>query len=68
MRLDDYLGFGATFAFGAWWVVFPRSVITLYTWFHRGAVRVPGEFGVRIAGAFWLAISAFVLMSFLASR
>jgi hypothetical protein len=65
MSLGDY-GFGAALAFGVWWIVFPRSVIRFYTWFHRGRVAMPRPIGVRLAGFLWVAL--IVLASLLANR
>ncbi|MEY2408095.1 MAG: hypothetical protein QOF48_765 [Verrucomicrobiota bacterium] len=41
-------------AFGLWCVLFPHSVIRFYTWFHRGRVKMPEPFGVRLAGEIWV--------------
>lgn len=53
MKTSDYLGFALAVGFGLWWVVFPTSVITFYTWFHKGRVKTPSASGVRLAGAMW---------------
>ena len=65
MRPSDYLGFGASFGFGLWWLLFPRSVIGFYTWFHGGRARIPGTFGVRLCGALLVALVFAVMVSFL---
>lgn len=60
MKLSDYLGFGLTLGFGLWWLVFPKSVIKFYTWFHRGEAKMPGTFGIRIAGMLWIVLVSVV--------
>jgi len=66
MKPSDYFGFAAALSFGLWWLAFPRTVIVLYTWFHRGRVAMPPTSGVRIAGALWLALV--VVVAFIFSR
>jgi hypothetical protein len=56
MAASDYIGFCLALAFGLWWLAFPGSVIRFYTWFHRGRVRMPSRFGIRLAGALWIAL------------
>lgn len=68
MKLDDYLGFGVALLFGIWLLVFPRSVIRFYGWFHRGTVRMPAAFGVRLSGALWITLVSAVLITFLVRR
>ena len=53
--------------FGVLPLVFPRTVIAFYTWFHRGKVRMPEPFGMRLAGLIWLAVVA-ALMVFAAIK
>jgi len=36
MALTDYIGVSLFLAFGLWWLLFPKSVISFYNWFHRG--------------------------------
>ena len=63
MKLIDYLGFGVFVGLGVWWLVFPRSVIRFYTWFHKGAVTMPGTFGIRLLGGLWIAlVSVFMIV------
>jgi hypothetical protein len=54
MKPSDYLGFALSVGFGLWWAVFPRSVVSFYTWFHRGRVKMPGIFLVRLVGVLWI--------------
>ena len=54
MKLSDYLGYALAVEFGLWLAVFPASVIDFYTWFHKGRVRMPGAFAVRLTGALWI--------------
>ena len=54
MKPSDYLGFALFVGFGLWWVAFPTSVISFYTSFHRGQIKTPSAFGVRLAGAGWI--------------
>ena len=68
MKLSDYIGFGVALVFGIWLLVFPRSVIGFYTWFHKGGVKMPGTSGVRLSGVLWVALVAIVLITFLAKR
>jgi hypothetical protein len=61
MKVSDYIMIGVFGGFGLWWVIFPQSVVQFYTWFHRGAVKMPRSlFGVRLAGVLWLALLATV--------
>ena len=60
MKPSDYCAFGLLLAFGLWLIVFPDSVIKVYTSFHRGQVKMPGASGVRIAGIFWAVLVALV--------
>ncbi len=61
MILSDYLGFSLAVGFGLWWAVFPSSVISFYTWFHKGQVKMPSTSGVRLAGALWTVLVLVVL-------
>jgi hypothetical protein len=54
MNTTDWIGTLAFAAFGAWWIVLPRSVIRFYGWFHRGRLRAPSTVGIQIVGAFWI--------------
>lgn len=65
MNIADCLGFGFLFGFGFWWLVFPRSVIALYAWFHRDGVGMPKPIGIRIAGALWIVLVLAVLLAYL---
>jgi hypothetical protein len=62
MERSDYLGFALAVGFGLWWVVFPTSVTNFYTWFHKGRVKVPGAFGVRLMGALWILLVTLVMV------
>jgi hypothetical protein len=68
MALSDYLGFGFMTIFGLWWIIFPKSVISFYTWFHRGKIKLPPPSGIRAAGAIWMAIVVGILISVLLRR
>jgi hypothetical protein len=68
MRTSDYVGFGFLVGFGLWWLIFPRSVIRLYTSFHRGTVALPRTGGIRIAGAIWMAIVVFGAFTLLRTK
>ena len=61
MKLSDYLGYALAVGFGLWLAVFPASVIGFYTWFHKGRVRMPGAFAVRLTGALWILLVTIVL-------
>jgi hypothetical protein len=52
--------FALPIAFGLWFILFPRSVIRFYTWFHRGRVKMPEPFGVRLAGGIWVSFIAVI--------
>ena len=62
MKPNDYLGFALAVALGLWWVAFPASVISFYTWFHKGRVKAPGTFGVRLTGTFWILLVTIVMV------
>ena len=62
MNWTDYFGFGLAVGFGVWWAVFPVSVIRFYTWFHKGRVRMPGEFGIRLTGTFWVLLVVAIML------
>ena len=66
MQTSDYIGFAVALGCGLWWLVSPRSVIALYTRFHRGAVTMPAVSVVRIAGALWMA--SVIIVAFIFSR
>jgi len=68
MKLSDYWGFGVALGFGLWWLVFPMSVVSFYTWFHKGRVKMPGTFGVRLAGVFWVLLVSIVMVITFARR
>ena len=61
MNFSDYFGFAAAFGFGLWWLAFPGSVISFYSWFHRSSVGMPRTNGVRVAGALWVVLVAVVM-------
>jgi hypothetical protein len=52
-------------SFGIWLVLFPRSVIAFYIWFHGGQVKMPNEFGVRLSGSVWLGLVLFVMVHYI---
>jgi len=54
LKLSDYLWFALILGFGLWWAVFPQSVVNFYTRLHRGRVKMPGIFVVRLVGVFWM--------------
>jgi hypothetical protein len=54
MKPNDYLGFALTLGFGLWWAVFPTSVVSFYTWFYRGRVKIPGLILIRLVGVSWM--------------
>jgi len=60
MRASDWIGTVAFAAFGAWWLLVPRSVLRFYSWLHSGRFGIPREWGVRIAGALWILLVLFV--------
>ena len=68
MKISDYFGFCVFAGFGVWWLLFPNSVIRFYRWFHRGQVKLPAPFGVRLAGALWIALMSAVMLMELAKR
>jgi hypothetical protein len=56
-------GLALAIMFGVWWMAFPASVISFYSWFHRGKIEVPTQIGVRVCGALWVllvAVAAFM--------
>ena len=61
MTASDLAGSTIFVAFGLWWLILPDSVIRFYTWFHPGGPRLPSAQGIRLAGALWVALVAFVL-------
>ena len=60
MKPADVIGFAAVVSIGLWLLVFPESVIRFYAWFHHGRTALPRPRGVRIGGAIWLVLAAFV--------
>jgi hypothetical protein len=68
MKLIDYFGFIMFVSFGFWFLAFPSSFISFYTWFHRGSVRMPKASGVRIVGALWILLMTVVMWTFFRSR
>jgi len=61
MTVSDYIGFSAGIGFGLWWLVFPKSVTSFYSWFHRGRVKMPGTLAIRLAGALWIVLVTVVV-------
>ena len=61
MAASDVVGSIVALSFGLWLVLFPRSVVRFYTWFHRGKVRLPGILVMRLIGAGWIALVLGVL-------
>ena len=68
MHTSDFVGFAVALSFGLWWVASPRSVIALYTWFHRGTVVMPTTKGIRVAGALWVGLVVIVALLFGTTR
>jgi hypothetical protein len=60
MNISDSLGFGVFFAWGVWWLLFPRSVLRFYDWFHHGTIRLPTPNVIRILGLVWCALMVVV--------
>jgi succinate-acetate transporter protein len=56
MRAQDSFGLIAFAAFGLWWVLFPKSVISFYRRFHRGKISSPKPVAIRVVGALWVAL------------
>ena len=46
--------------YGVWLLGFPNSVIRLHTWFHSGKVKMPSPLVIRIIGAVWLGLIAYL--------
>jgi len=62
LPFQDVLALSAFAAFGLWWIIFPRSVMTFYSAFHRRKVTVGTENGIRIAGLLWIAFLAVMVL------
>jgi hypothetical protein len=62
MKLTDYLGFALFVGFGLWLVVSPTNVISFYTWFHNGKVKMPTKVVVRLVGAAWVVLVTIVMI------
>jgi hypothetical protein len=45
--------------FALWWILFPRSVIRFYTWFHRGRPELPSPKVIR-----WIGVGCLLLVSY----
>ena len=61
MATSDILGGVLFVGFGLWWVIFPRSVINFYRWFHRGGLGSAQPIGIRIVGVAWIALVLIVM-------
>ncbi|PYJ96016.1 MAG: hypothetical protein DME23_22035 [Verrucomicrobia bacterium] len=68
MKLNDCLGFGLLIGFGLWWLIFPKSVVGFYSWFHRGGVRMPNSTGFRLVGALWIILIVIVMLASFGKR
>jgi hypothetical protein len=66
--INDYLALCAFVSFGIWWLLFPRQVIGCYVWFHGRGFKPPPAFGVRLAGALWIAVTSAVLLAVFSQR
>lgn len=56
MAKSDIVGIGLFGRFGLWWLFAPGSVVTFYTWFHRGQVKLPRPGVIRVIGAAWFVL------------
>jgi hypothetical protein len=58
VKSSDYAGIAMFGGFGLWWVLFPKSVIRFYTWFHRGRISLAGtrEWMIRLIGGLVIAL------------
>ena len=62
MNSSDYLGLVILSIFGIWWIMFPQSVIRLYTRIHCGQIKLPSTSGIRAAGALWVVVVIVVFL------
>jgi succinate-acetate transporter protein len=62
LSFEDVLALSAFAAFGLWWIVFPRSVMTFYSALHRGRVNVGTASGIRVAGLLWIIFLAVMVL------
>ena len=64
--IDAIVFFVFFIVFGIWFVIFPKSVIKFYTWFHKGKLIFPDnlrpERAVRISGILWLILILCVMI------
>ncbi len=58
VKSGDYVGIAIFGGFGLWWVVFRKSVIRFYTWFHRGRISLAGarEWMIKLIGLLVIAL------------
>jgi len=63
MSTSDILGFSLFASFGLWWALFPQSVIRLYTWFHRGKVKMPRLAAIRMMGTAWIVLVSVITLT-----
>lgn len=54
--MNDVLGLLLFVGFGVWWLLFPKSVIKFYGWFHRSKVKLPTAAIIRILGIIWIVL------------
>jgi len=66
VQTQAILGLVLAISFGLWWLLFPESVIRLYTRFNRGKVARP--IGIRLLGAMWVAFVVLATWFNLTSR
>ncbi len=52
--LSELLGLLPAVLFGLWLAIFPNSVVRFYTWFHKGKVKMPKNYVIRMSGVVWI--------------
>jgi len=62
MNQDGLVGLAMFAGFGIWWVIWPGSVIRLYTWLHKGQVRLPRALVIRVVGLGWAVFVAIIFI------
>lgn len=61
MKIDDIICLAFFMSFGVWWLIYPRSVIDFYIWFHKGTIIIPNPKGIRYAGCIWILLLLIVM-------
>jgi len=62
LKPGDWVALVVFGGFGLWWLLFPKSVIAFYEWFHRKPVSST-LWAIRIVGLVWFVLIVFLMFT-----